>query len=75
MAASKELTLVNCDCGTKPLLTEIVPVMTKDKMFVYKCPACGQAGEILWPKDGETAIKSWNHTIKTKVEHIRYKKT
>lgn len=75
MATPKELTLVNCDCGTKPELTEIVPIMCKEKMYVYKCPNCKQAGEMYWPTDGETAIKSWNHTIKTKVEHVRYKKT
>ena len=78
MAASKELTLVDCPCGTKPVITTVLSVMfkdDKDKMFVYKCPACGQTGEMYWPADGETAIKSWNHTIKTLVEHVRYKKS
>lgn len=77
MAVSKELTLVDCpNCpGTKPVILEFTPVMSKDKMFVYKCPTCNLKGEMSWPTNGETAIKSWNHTIKTMVEHVSYKKT
>jgi predicted RNA-binding Zn-ribbon protein involved in translation (DUF1610 family) len=73
MATSKELTLVDCPCGGKPTIAEITCVMSKDKMYVYKCPTCGLKGEMYWPKDGELAIKSWNHTIKTMVEHVKYK--
>lgn len=72
-AASKELTLINCPCGTKPELVELLGVLTKSKMVVYKCPSCGQPGEMYWPTDGENAIKSWNHTIKTKLNHVKNK--
>lgn len=75
MAASKEIVLVDCPCGTKPVITEKIGAMTKDKMFVYKCPKCALTGEMYWTKDDETTVSSWNHTVKTLVEHVRYKKT
>jgi hypothetical protein len=73
MANPKELTLVDCTCGSKPVLTEFLGVMTKSKLYVYKCPSCGQTGEMFWPNNGEIVIKSWNHTIKTKIEHVKFK--
>ena len=73
MAASKELTLVDCPCGGKPAISQKTSVMDKDILYVYKCPNCGLTGEICWSSDGPTAIKSWNHTIKTMVEHVKYK--
>jgi DNA-directed RNA polymerase subunit RPC12/RpoP len=74
MAASpKELTLINCTCGSKPVLVEKLGVISKSKMVVYKCPSCGQTGEMNWPADGENAIKSWNHTINTKLNHVKNK--
>jgi hypothetical protein len=75
MSKSEPLTLMNCVCGTTPLITTELGIMSKTIGYFYKCPKCATEGEMKWPSDGEIVVKSWNHTINTIVNHVRNKKT